>query len=293
MSGRSHARAVARIVSWAGAATWLTVVPPAAMTFLTIVALALSQASDRLAARWSDDLVRSATVRLNVPAERLAEQTAAVLRVLAQTPGVATARALSRQEQVALITPWFADGLPSTRVPLPQLIEVVQTASGLDAEGLRLRLAAEVPDAVLEDHDDWRRSVLQAAGGLRLMGALGIWLCAGVMAAVVALAVHAAVSANRQVFVVLRLIGAPDRFILGIFQRRFAVRAVLGTVCGAALALGCLALVSPAPAPGGLLAGLTPDPRSWVAYALIPGATALVAAVATRYAAWRILRRLA
>ncbi len=41
---------------------------------------------------------------------------------------------------------------------------------GYDADGLRLRLAAEAPGAVLDDHSRWRRPLVAAAGRLRLLG---------------------------------------------------------------------------------------------------------------------------
>ena len=39
---------------------------------------------------------------------------------------------------------------------MPRLISIEEDENGYDRVGLRLRLAAEVPSAVLDDHTRWR-----------------------------------------------------------------------------------------------------------------------------------------
>ncbi len=60
--------------------------------------------------------------------------------------------------------------LPVDQLPLPQLIEIVEAEDGFDVTGLRARLQAEVPGAVLDDQTRWREPLVQAAGRLRLWG---------------------------------------------------------------------------------------------------------------------------
>ena len=111
------------------------------MTFLAVFALALSLASGRLADRWSGALERTATVRLSAPEDQIDLQVTAVLGVLATTPGIESARALTEDEQRALLEPWFGPDLPVEALPLPRLIEVVEDGTGYDSTGLRQRLA--------------------------------------------------------------------------------------------------------------------------------------------------------
>ncbi len=80
---------------------WLTGFTAAAMAFLAVFALALSLASGRLADRWSDSLTRSATVRIAPPPDQADAQVAIVEEILATTPGVAGARALSGEKRRA------------------------------------------------------------------------------------------------------------------------------------------------------------------------------------------------
>ena len=52
----------------------------------------------------------------------------------------------------------------------------------------RLRLQAEAPDAVLDDHTAWRRPLVSAANRLRLLGLLSLGLIAATAAAMISLA---------------------------------------------------------------------------------------------------------
>lgn len=281
-----------RVVPPTGFTATLTVFAAAAMAFLAVFALALSLAAGRLADRWADELARSATLRINAPTEQMATQIDAALRVLRQTPGVASARALSDEEQAALLAPWFGADLPISELPVPRLIEVIETAEGYDANGLRLRLAAEVPGAVLDDHTRWRKPLVDAAGTLRRLGLFSILLITGAMAAMITLAANAALAANGQVIEVLRLVGARDSYIAQAFVRRFTLRALIGAAVGTVLGVLAVSLLPSASQEGGFLTGLGFQGLGWFAPLIIPVLGAVVAFGATRYAAERVLKGL-
>lgn len=280
------------VVPPSGPTAWLTTATAAAMAFLAVFALALSLASGRLAARWSMALDRSATVRISAPAEQLALQTAAVLEVLATTPGIAAARALEAEEQRLLLEPWFGPDLPLDALPLPQLVEVTEAPEGYDHEGLRQRLAAEAPGAVLDDHTRWREPLARAAGRLRLLGLASVLLIGGAMAAMITLAARAALAANAQVIRVLRLVGARDTFIARAFVRRFTLRAAAGAMIGAALGMAAVAALPAQDQAGGFLTGLGFQGAGWLLPLLLPPLAAIVAFLATRAAAMANLRSL-
>ncbi|MFW2543411.1 cell division protein FtsX [Primorskyibacter sp. 2E107] len=281
-----------RVVPPAGFTVWLTVFTSGAMAFLTVFALALSLASGRLAANWDNELARSATLRISAPAGQMAEQTAAALKVLDQTPGVASARALSAAEQQALLEPWFGPDLPIDTLPVPQLIELIESAQGYDSEGLRLRLQAEVPGAVLDEHTRWRRPLIAAASKLRLLGWVSILLIGAATGAMVTLAANAALAANSRVVAVLRLVGATDAYIASAFVRRFTLRTLIGAGAGAALGLLAVAFMPGAGDTGAFLTGLRFQGLHWLYPILVPPLAALVAFLATGYAARRVLERL-
>jgi len=281
-----------RVVPPSGFTAQLTLFAAAAMAFLAVFALALSLAAGRLAQNWGSELARSATVRIIAPQDQRAAQTAAALRILETTSGVQSARALSDAEQQALLAPWFGADLALDSLPVPRLIEVIETAEGLDGAGLRLRLAAEVPGAVLDDHSRWRAPLVRAASRLRLLGWMSIVLIAAAVAAMITLAAQAALAANAQVIRVLRLVGATDDYIAQAFIRRFTLRALGGAAVGVALGLVAVLLLPSASEAGSFLTGLGFRGWHWALPLLIPLLAAIVAFVATGMAARRTLKEL-
>jgi cell division transport system permease protein len=279
-----------RIVPPSGPPARLTVLTAATMAFLAVFALALALASGRLADRWTDGLARTATVRVSAPAAQMQAQTDAVLAALRATPGVASARLLTLEETTALITPWLGPDLPLGDLPLPRLIEVVEDVPGYDPLGLRLRLLAEAPGAVLDDHTRWREPLVAAAARLRFLGWLSILLIGVTMAAMITLAARAALAANAQVITTLRLIGAHDTYIARAFVRRFTRRATIGASVGVLAGLIAIAALPSVDEAGGFLTGLGFRGAGWLVPLLIPPVAALTAFAATRFAAFRVLK---
>lgn len=280
------------VVPPSGHTAWLTSFSAAAMAFLAVFALALSLAAGSLAARWQASLDRTATVRLSAPEDQIDLQTKAVLATLATTPGIASARAMTDDEQRALLAPWFGPDLPVDTLPLPRLIEITEDSAGYDGEGLRQRLAAEAPGAVLDDHTRWRRPLAVAATRLRLLGFMSIVLIGTATAAMITLAASAALAANAQVIRVLRLVGARDVYIARAFVRRFTLRALMGAAAGTGLGMVGVWMLPSADSAGGFLTGLGFQGAGWLLPLLLPPLTAAVAYAATRASALRKLREL-
>ncbi|WP_333683883.1 cell division protein FtsX [Pontibaca methylaminivorans] len=270
----------------------LTVFAAGAMAFLAVFALALSLASGRLADRWGGELAGAATLRISGPAEELGARVGTALAVLEQTPGVAEARALTAEEQAELLAPWFGEGVSLETLPVPQLIEIIAADPPYDVEGLRLRLEAEVPGAVLDDHSRFRRPLVDAAQALRRLGWLSILLIIGTTAAMITLAANAALAANAQLIAVLRLVGATDGYIAQAFVRRFTLRAAAGAAAGTMLGVLAIMALPPASEEGGFLTGLGFRGAGWLLPLLIPLLAGAVAWAATRSAARRRLREL-
>ena len=281
-----------RVVPPSGFTARLTAFTAGAMAFLAVFALALSMASGRLAERWSTALAGTATIRISAPSTQMEPQVAAVLALLQTTPGIASARAIDTAEQQALLEPWFGPDLPVDTLPLPRLIELTESGDGYDSEGLRQRLAAEAPGAVLDDHTRWRDPLAKAASRLRLLGLLSLVLIAGATGAMITLAAQAALAANLQVIRVLRLVGAKDAYIVRAFVRRFTLRALGGAAVGTLLAMGGVALLPEVDEAGGFLTGLGFQGSGWFLPLLLPPLAAAVALAATRLAAFRTLKGL-
>lgn len=279
-----------RAVPPTGHTARLTVFTAAAMAFLAVFALALSLAAGRIADRWSEELARSSTLRISAPEGQIAAQTRAALSLLETTPGIASARALTEEDQKALLEPWFGPDLPVDTLPIPQLIEIVEDGDGFDAVGLRARLQAEVPGAVLDDHTRWRQPLVRAAGRLRALGWLSIGLIGAATAAMITLAASAALAANAQVIRVMRLVGAQDSYIAQAFVRRFTLRALSGAGIGMVAGVIAIWLLPSAAEESGFLTGLGFEGGEWALPLVIPVLAALVAFLATRTAALNTLR---
>jgi cell division transport system permease protein len=278
-----------RAVPPTGFTARLTLFTAGAMAFLAVFAMALSLATGRLADRWSAELARTSTLRITAPVDQADAQLRAAITVLETTPGVAAARPLSADEQRALLEPWFGAGLPVEDLLIPQLIEIIEEGGGYDSIGLRARLQAEVPGAVLDDHTRWREPLVKAADRLRTLGWLAIVLIAGSTAAMITLAAQAALAANAQVIRVMRLVGARDIYIAGAFVRRFTLRALTGGAIGTVVGMIAIWLLPSTDVAGGFLTGLGFQGVGWLAPLIIPPLAAAVAFFATRAAALRML----
>ena len=278
-----------RAVPPTGFTARLTLFTAGAMAFLAVFAMALSLATGRLADRWSAELARTSTLRITAPVDQAAAQLRAAITVLETTPGVAAARPLSADEQRALLEPWFGVGLPVEDLPIPQLIEIIEEGYGYDSIGLRARLQADVPGAVLDDHTRWREPLVKAANRLRTLGWLAIVLIAGSTAAMITLAAQAALASNAQVIRGMRLVGARDIYIAGAFVRRFTLRALTGAAIGTVVGMIAIWLLPSTDVAGGFLTGLGFQGVGWLAPLIIPPLAAAVAFFATRAAALRML----
>ncbi|WP_373635755.1 cell division protein FtsX [Yoonia sp. SS1-5] len=277
-----------RVVPPTGITARMVIFVAGAMAFLAVISLALGGTAGRVADRWADELAQAATLRL--PAQTSADELDRVLQILAQTPGIADARVLDDAEQQALLSPWLGADMSLDALPVPQLVEVVATDDGYDPDGLRARLAAEMPQAVLDDHGRWTEPLTSAARRLRWLGATVTLLIGAAMAATITLAAQAALAANTPVIKVLRLVGARDIYIARAFVRRFTVRSAAGAAGGSILGVLALTLMPGAGQVGGFMTDVGYAGASWVWPFAVPVLAAIVSFLATRHAALTKLR---
>ncbi|MFV0383241.1 cell division protein FtsX [Paracoccus sp. (in: a-proteobacteria)] len=278
-----------RIVPPTGFTAQLTLFSAGAMAILAVFALALALATGRLAERWSSELAQSVTIRVSAPADEQQARTQTVMQILQTTPGAGQPRLLSDDEVAGLLAPWFGPDMPVDALPVPALIELPVAGADFDPAGLGLRLEAEAPGAILDDHTQWRRPLVSAAGRLRLLGVASLLLIMAASAAMITLAAKAAMAANGQVIRVLRLIGARDITIATAFVRRFTQRAALGAAGGTLLGMAAVALLPDMAPAGGFLTGLGFQGWGWFLPLMIPVVAAGVGFFATRWAALKML----
>ena len=281
-----------QIVPTNGFTTLLTFFTSASMAFLIVFSVAISFAADRLAYSWSDSLANSATLRVSAPKADLESQTEAALNVLSNTKGIASFRLLKEEEQQALLEPWFGPKVPIKNLPMPRLIIIEEDENGYDRAGLRLRLAAEVPSAVLDDHTRWRQPLIKAAYRIWFLGWLSIGLIFFIVIAMMVLVTRAALSSNRKVIEVLRLVGATDQYIAAAFVRKFAFRAFFGSALGAMLASVTLFLLPSEVDQTAVLLGLRLEGMEWFWLIVVPLSFFVMTFLTARISSLSILKSL-
>ncbi len=211
----------------------------AIMTFLASLTIGAVMMVIAAASSWQSDVAREVTIQVRLVAGKNIEQSVQrAIEITRATPGVASVRALSKQESGRLLEPWLGSGVSLDSLPVPRLI-IVQVASDRppDLAALRATLAAETPGASLDDH----RSFIQR---LRAMSdtamAIGLAILALVFAATVlsvSFATRGAMATNRSTVEVLHLIGAKDSYIAGQFQRHFLFLGLEGGAIGGGAAI--------------------------------------------------------
>ena len=257
-----------------------TMVLAAAFTALAgLAGLAGHAALDRTEG-WRTRLAGEMTVALR-PAPGADADAARAAEVLAGTPGVAEARALDRARVGALLAPWTAGARGPDLAALPRLIAVdLDPRQPARRQDLANALNTAGIDAVVDDHQGWRRSAQELRSRLAapLIGAL--MLCAAGLAAAGGLAAGFEAS-RREAGVRTRIrMGASPLSCLAPIGGAVAIDLAVGVLAGGlvAAAIARPAAFSGAGAEAGGLAA-----EAGLLAALMAGALliALVSALAT------------
>lgn len=264
----------------------------ATLCFLACLTAVGLLAADRAAGGWIAQLGGEATVIVRPRNGETPDAAAArAAEALAGVSGVSEARALEPKKAYDLIRPWLGDISDLQDLPVPRLVTVtLDRKAPATAASLTRALSAADIDANVDDHSVWVRGIRRSADVARGLGASIFLLIAAAAGAAVAFATQAGLAARTDVVEVLHLSGAEDSYIAGLFQRRFVRMAVIGAVVGALAAAGVGALLRLI----GGAKGITPVlPIAWSDLAVVvlcPLIAAIVAAVAARFTAVRLIR---
>jgi len=218
----------------------------AILTFLAAltagaVAMVVVSASD-----WQSAVGREITIQVRPVAGRdIDADVQAAIAVARGTAGVAEVRPYSKQESEALVEPWLGSGLALDELPIPRMI-VVKLAAGAtpDFAALRSTLAAQVPDASLDDHRGWIDRMRAMAETAVAVGFAVLALVVAVTVLSVTFATRGAMATNRPIIEVLHYVGATDAFIAGEFQRHFLVLGFKGGALGGGIALALFGILT-------------------------------------------------
>ena len=225
----------------AGPMPWVIAI----MMFLTVLATAAGLSIGGAARAMGGALAGRVTVQIvEANPDVRTRQADAVVRELRRLTNVGDIRRLGDAEVRDLLAPWLGSDGQDTDVPVPVLIDAsVQDAGAGALADLDGVVHAVAPGARVERHADWLGplgglldTLIWVAGGL-------VALIASATAATVVLGARAALDMHRATIDVMHLIGATDRQIALLFERRVAIDAAFGAALGFALAVGVMVLV--------------------------------------------------
>lgn len=266
------------------------------MTFLTVLAAASGIALGRAAAAIGDDLAGRLTVQIvEANMDVRARQTRAAVAELSRLSGVVEAVPVDDERMRALLSPYFAADDFGDDLPVPALIDVKLSRPGaISADELRAAIAPVAPSARVDANAQWLAPLTDVLGTVRWLAVALVALMAAATSAAVTLASRAAMNTHRETIETMHLMGATDKQVARLFERRAALDALTGSlggfVLGALIVLfvgGRLQAVGAALlAEGGL------GQVGWLALALLPPAAVLLAIATARLTVTRALAKL-
>ena len=280
-----------RVVPNTGVTKWLTTFTAGAMSFLAVVGLAFSLICSDLSNEWGQSL-KNSSIRLSASTDLLEKQTNMALAILEQTSGVESARLVGIGAKKKLLEPWLGVDFPLESIAMPALIEIRETEAGVDYEGLRLRLSAELPSAILDNHSEWRRPIEVVSKLVSQLGMFTVILIILSSISMVTMASNAALAANVKVLRVLRLVGAFDTFIVTAFVRIFTLRVFWGSLTGTICAGLVLFLIPTFSGNLGILDVVSLEIKDTIYIACVPFLFAIISIFVTRNAVKSSLKRL-
>jgi cell division transport system permease protein len=276
-----------------------------AMAVLAALAIAGWAGAASLARHWQQGAGSALTVQVPRAREAAAEGDGTrldrVLAILQAAPGVASARLLSEEELGELLRPWLGSGAERLAIPLPAVIAVRLSDSGVATGALARRLDTIAPGTLVEGHGVWIRRLAVLARSLQACAGLALLLVAAVAAAVIAVATRAGLSARREAIEIVHGLGATDGYIAARFAGRATLLAAAGGAIGALAALPVVLGLANLAAP---FSGAAPEPASpadlvaalpaslWLALPALPAAAAAIGFLTAQATVRRWLRRL-
>ncbi|SKB42327.1 cell division protein FtsX [Sphingopyxis flava] len=222
----------------------------AILMMLTLLAAAAGIGLARSANAIGDAIAGRVTVQIVTPNPvTRAEQALALRRAAATEPYVRAARAVEPAELLATLGQWFGgengDDPVLKSLPLPALVDVdfVGGERARQLEQLRALVAEIAPGARIIPHAEWLGPVARLIRSLAWVAGALVVLMVLASAAVVIMTARAALGTHYATIEMLHLIGATDRQIARLFQRRIAIDTAYGIALGTAVAAAILLLI--------------------------------------------------
>jgi len=275
----------------------LSLVVIALMVALGITVLAGAAALRHIDLAWRHELTGRWTVQLARadPTRPVAQADIDhAVDTLKTISGVVQARAVQQSELRGLLKPWLQNDALTAELPLPALIDItVDADAGANLEALAQKISALLPDARLDDHENWTRDLMRLAKTGEVLGLAMFAAITFTAVLTIAATARARLAINRPEIELLHRLGASDGYIARQFQAGAFQSSLLGAILGSFVAGGALAVlltIGQSQAP--LIPQLRLAPTDWAVLAAVPIGAVLLATLVARWTAQALARRL-
>ncbi len=268
----------------------------AIMLFLTLLAGAAGLATARAAGALDRQMAGRLTVQIvEGEAQRRDAAAAQVLGVLRAQPDVARATPVAQADLARMLQPWLGTDAEEAGLPVPALIDVDLTSDDTAAIArVRMAVTRASPAARVDAHATWLGPVGRLLDTAAWLAVAIILLMLVATMAVVMLAARAGLEAHRGTIEVIHMLGATDRQVARLFQRRIALDAGIGAVAGGVLAGAAILLIAGqvGALDSELLGGMRLGPGDMAMLIALPFGFVVLAVGAARLAVLRQMRRM-
>jgi cell division transport system permease protein len=275
----------------AGPMTWVIAI----MMFLTILAAVGGLAVAESARAMREDLAGKITVQIAEANPVLREtQTRQLVREIGSLSIVERVEAIPQDALVDMLEPWLGEKGFEADLPIPALIDVeLREAAPGATQAVSRVVKAIVPGASVTEQQEWLAPLAALLAALKWLAAALVVLVGIATAATVVLAVRSSLNTHRSTIDVLHLLGASDRQVATLFQRRIALDALFGGAAGLMIALLVVALIARRVAAlgSGLAGSAALGWTDWAIIVTIPLIGVALATLSARITVLRALRR--
>lgn len=215
-----------------------TVAVMAIMTFAMIIVAAAGLALSNAAA-----LVVSSTESryvIELPAASAPDLPKAVAAARA-IPGVRSVSEVPQSEMRRTLEQWLGEAAKSPDLPIPAMATVDIARAG-DASAVAKAVRAAVPGASFSAESAELKPLLRSIRALQWVALSLVALMAAATAAAIVLAARGALDTHRATVEIMHGIGATDRQVTKLFERKIAIDAIAGAL-GASAASAIVLLV--------------------------------------------------
>ena len=257
-----------------GPTTAVTAIMTFAMVVVAAAGLALANAASAVNAGAENSYV------IQIPAAAASDLPKAVAAVRG-LPRVQRVTPVPQSEMRDALKRWLGEAASSADLPVPAMA-TVELAPGSDPAPVEAAVRNQVAEATFGTQSSELGPVLGSLRALQLLALSLVLLMAGATAAAIVLAARGALNTHRATVEIMHGIGATDRQVTRLFERKIAADSIAGALIGTIGAALVLLLLG-----GGLAAatgGLEGAPLGFAGIAilaLVPvGAVGIAVAVA-------------